>query len=96
MRSNDFTPTLILPHQGGGQCFCLLPVDEHPNPSPRRRGLFSSTICVSRADHRQIDAGGEGDPRLGRREETFSEQRDGNRYRDPNEFAVFIANEIKR
>src|SRR3989304_4340690 len=41
MRSNDFTPTLILPHQGGGEVFCRLPADEYPNPSPCRRGLFS-------------------------------------------------------
>ena len=34
---------------------------------------------LARAGHRQVDAGGEGDPHLGRREETFSEQRDGNR-----------------
>src|SRR3972149_883218 len=47
MRSNDFTPTLILPHQGGGEVFCRLPADEHPNPSPCRRGLFSlQWACV--------------------------------------------------
>src|SRR3989304_3619002 len=50
-----FRPTVMkmcryLCHQGGGEVFCRLPADEHPNPSPRRRGFFSSNICVPYID----------------------------------------------